>query len=759
MTTNRSESDIRRQVLDALEPYRNKHHGRNRYNTPWRQGADGGTLAVDEDGGYGLGLKWFDHKDGESGNGITLLQKLNETLQTAIPLPSQGQVLTVKQKPVYDSLKGYAEAHGVPVEVFEAAGWHEVKRGGRNLLAFAFNTSGGMRYRYADEAKAGRKFDHEKGTSPSWYGLERAVKAAEGAPLVICNGEPSTLVAQYYGVPACAVTGGERGSMREDLVEELREVWAGDVLVAFDCDDTGRRDGPALATHLRALGVSAKAIDLGGAHGFDLADFCRLHQQGARKALAARPEIAIKAPSATPTEYIADWKAQGTTAAALQYTEFPPESWVIEGILPAGACLLAAKAKKGKSWLALQAAVCVSMGKPFIGRLPTTAGRVLYLDLEGTQRRIQKRLRAMLGATRTPWPENFHVFTEWPQGPEALSQLEAWLMAHPDTKLVIIDVLASFRRPMDMRESFYQYDRETVKPINDLLEKYDCAGILVHHMNKARVDDVFDSVSGSTGLISVTNTQWAMGANPEDRKLIIFALQGRDLHPDYTEPLGLRWNDYASMHEVEGSAAEVSVSVERKVVLDALDDDEPRTPKEIAEFVGKPVNAVRKMLGKLLDSGHVDKSGYGQYVIVRGHSGHSEHGRHSGHSEHSLETKVSESMPRMPKNAYSMPGGRHSLPGHQDAVNSPDEDKNAQNASDASVVLVVALSEIPAEELPPEQWPADLGPDDTVVTHDPSKKRPWLVVSRATGRISAGFLTKAAAESQARAYRAAQEEG
>jgi hypothetical protein len=276
--------------------------------------------------------------------------------------------------------------------------------------------------------------------------------------------------------------------------------------------------------------------------------------------------------------------------------------------------LLAAKPKKGKSWLALQAAVCKALGLPMLGRYPCTPGRVLYIDVEGTQRRIKKRLRLMLGANQRRWPDNLHIFTEWPQGPEALTRLEEWLLAYPDTSLVIIDVLGSFRRPMDMRESFYQYDRETVKPINDLVERYDCAALLIHHLNKAKADDVFETISGSTGLISVTNTQWAMGTAPDDRDVTILSIQGRDI--ENIDPLATKWDDDAHAHRVVGSASEIAISIERKAILDVLNDDQPHTPRELAEALEKPVVSVKRLLGKMLEDGQVDKTGRGKWVQV-----------------------------------------------------------------------------------------------------------------------------------------------
>jgi hypothetical protein len=309
-----------------------------------------------------------------------------------------------------------------------------------------------------------------------------------------------------------------------------------------------------------------------------------------------------------------DWSG-GATLAELQRREFPPEVWIVEQLLPPGACLLAAKPKARKSWLALHVAISVATGTPFLGRYPTKQGRVLFLDLEGTLRRTRKRSRAMLGVAQAPWPDNLHVYTEWPQGDEATQRLADWFRDFPDTVLVVGDVLASLRRPMDKAEAYYQYDRVTVKPLNDLCEQHDCAILLVHHLNKARVEDVFESISGSTGLVSVTNTQWVLGRSNEDRAITIFSMQGRDIEHD--EPLALRWDDYQARHTLEGKAAEVIVKVEYEAILGVLSDDQARTPREIAEALGLTVNAVKLRLRKMLDEALVDKAGYGKYALIR----------------------------------------------------------------------------------------------------------------------------------------------
>jgi len=134
-----------------------------------------------------------------------------------------------------------------------------------------------------------------------------------------------------------------------------------------------------------------------------------------------------------PIELVIDWRQQGITLRELQNKHFDPEKWIVERILPEGACLLAAKYKSYKSWLCLGLGLAISMGGKALGQLDVAPGRVLYLDLEGRQQRIKKRTRAILGVQQIDWPANFHVFTKWPRGEEATRELENWFSSYPDT--------------------------------------------------------------------------------------------------------------------------------------------------------------------------------------------------------------------------------------------------------------------------------------------------------------------------------------
>ena len=434
------------------------------------------------------------------------------------------------------------------------------------------------------------------------YRLPEVLTAiAKDEPIYVVEGEKDVETLRLRGLVATTNVGGA-GKWNDAYSQALK---GATVFILPDNDQPGEEHAQQVKQSLRDVAKSARIVRLP-----ELAD-----KEDVSDWIAAGHTVeelrAICTPTAK-TEYTV--KRQGITLAELQYKVFDPEKWIIENIMPEGACLFAAKYKSKKSWLALAISLAIAMGGRALGRLNVAPGGVLYLDLEGKQQRIQKRTRAMLGVNQVAWPGNFHIFTKWSQGDEGLAELEQWLIDHPDTALIVIDVLASFRRPMQKHEEFYRYDRDTVDPINELAERYTVAILLVHHFNKGKHDDVMDSITGSTGLPSAVNTMWGLRRDVNDPSIQILELRGRDLENE--DPLALKWDFYLNQHVIEGPASEVAISAERRAVLRMMSDDEPRTPKEIAVLIERPVTAVQQLLRKLLNEGSIDKAGYGKYVVV-----------------------------------------------------------------------------------------------------------------------------------------------
>lgn len=278
-------------VLQALAPFELKGRGPEyKCNSPLRAGSDsGGFSLVIEGDEHGA---WNDFPTGESGSLYELAERLG------IETPKRVQVESSKRP--YSSMADYAAFKGIPVEALRAAKWEEVRYMDRP--AMKFETKGGTRWRFLDGEKP--KFISQSKYKSCWYGLTRAVDMAKatGQPLVICNGEPSVIVAQHFGVPACAITSGESKNIPEHLINELVGTWKGEIIIALDCDTAGRNGASKYAAALEAVGANYRIVDLMLSDGGDVADFCKLHTTGAAAAIQQLGMVKVKAQAAKPDD-------------------------------------------------------------------------------------------------------------------------------------------------------------------------------------------------------------------------------------------------------------------------------------------------------------------------------------------------------------------------------------------------------------------------------------------------------------------------
>ena len=121
------------------------------------------------------------------------------------------------------------------------------------------------------------------------------------------------------------------------------------------------------------------------------------------------------------------------------YKSRPP---IIDGLLYAGAYILAGAPKIGKSFLVAQLAYHVSTGQRLWG-YEVHHGTVLYLALEEDFQRIQSRMFMMYDVADTA---SLHFATAANKIGNGLDeQLENFIKEHPDTKLVIIDTMQKIR--------------------------------------------------------------------------------------------------------------------------------------------------------------------------------------------------------------------------------------------------------------------------------------------------------------------------
>ena len=122
------------------------------------------------------------------------------------------------------------------------------------------------------------------------------------------------------------------------------------------------------------------------------------------------------------------------SAEELLSTPLPPVKWIIPDLLPAGLALFAGPSKAGKSWLTLWLCLQVAQGKPMWGR-EIEPHTVLYLSLEDTFNRLQKRLLQLVGSEEAP--ERLVMQTECGSIGQGLEeQLVSFIYRNPDAGLV-----------------------------------------------------------------------------------------------------------------------------------------------------------------------------------------------------------------------------------------------------------------------------------------------------------------------------------
>lgn len=293
---------------------------------------------------------------------------------------------------------------------------------------------------------------------------------------------------------------------------------------------------------------------------------------------------------------------QWFTGAALLRTQFAEPSWLLPDILPDTGCyLLSGKPKLGKSWWAYALAVAVAQGGKFLGR-DVPQGRVLYLALEDTQRRLKARL-LVLQPDGEQTPDCLATLALRTEAPRLGAGLEALLEAALESggiTLIVADTLQKIRQPGGGQNQ-YQLDYEAVSALKRIADTHACVVLVVHHLRKEEAADIHDCVSGTLGITGAADGSLILQRQRGDGAATL-SVTGRDMEESEH---GLRFE--RGIWTYAGTAQEVKASAEQNEVFEALKPygSDGATANEVCSDTGKQRRNVSKLLGKLVDAGRV----------------------------------------------------------------------------------------------------------------------------------------------------------
>jgi RecA-family ATPase len=298
----------------------------------------------------------------------------------------------------------------------------------------------------------------------------------------------------------------------------------------------------------------------------------------------------------------------GYTARQIVELELPPLKWLVDGLIPAGMIVLASPPKIGKTWLNLQLALAVSTGQRFADYAECQFGKVLFLDLEGGQRREKFRLQKLLG--HMPAPEGLKVYFDFLRMDEGGLDLLDKMIAEEGYVLVIIDIWNKFRPPTPRGANLYDWDSQVGQQIQKIARKHDISVVLTHHTKKGSVDDHLESISGSNGLPGAADTNIVITRQRGTGQAVLYVTP-RDAkeHHLAVEFQEGRWS-------ILGDAAEIQGSKRRSQIHALLTARKiPMSVKEIAEELDDGARQIRRILSKMVDDAAIERDGKGRYRI------------------------------------------------------------------------------------------------------------------------------------------------
>ena len=277
-------------------------------------------------------------------------------------------------------------------------------------------------------------------------------------------------------------------------------------------------------------------------------------------------------------------------ANELMDMEFQPTGWLIEKLLGKGVYILAGASKIGKSWLVLWLADRVSKGEK-VWEFKTQQADVLYVSLEDTAQRIQRRLSEVTGGEA----DRVWIATEAELlGSGFERQLGNFLTAHPNTGFVIIDTLQRIRQ---MKSEKYSYagDYEVMTALKSIADRFNITILVVHHTRKEESEDAFNMISGTNGLMGCADGAMVLQKPSRLSKTATLDVTGREIAD---LQLKLEFDDSKHWQFIEYGKEEPRDDADKilRAVKQLVSDDRTwhGTPTELVDALGPALPADTK---------------------------------------------------------------------------------------------------------------------------------------------------------------------
>lgn len=219
--------------------------------------------------------------------------------------------------------------------------------------------------------------------------------------LLICEGEKDAVSASCYGFPAITFTSGANGIPKDiSALDEFKNI-----VICYDADESGQKGAYKLANHLYHAERNIKILELDD--NMDITDFFAAGNDAIKLNMLIHD---AKRFGDDPADFGGD-----PVYSVLDFLEtFQDEVHYIcdEILLEDGRTSVAGGTNVGKSLFALQFALCVSMGVPFMTFNVSKPRRVLLVQFEMMDAMMTQRITSMMNALLDKYPDRKHIMAK-----------------------------------------------------------------------------------------------------------------------------------------------------------------------------------------------------------------------------------------------------------------------------------------------------------------------------------------------------------
>lgn len=360
-------------------------------------------------------------------------------------------------------------------------------------------------YRRADGSKYGIWFHLEngawkKGRGNAPHSLYIAGQLT-GAVFVV-EGEKDCDTLHKLGYDAVSgEDGAGPGKWRPEYTEQLKGL---PVVIFQDNDQPGKDYAQETAAALHGVASSVQVLDLTQVwpNMPEKGDISELVAKfGAEKSCDMIAKLISTTPQWEPEKEPDVFDSFGFYSVPdLTEEERRPPEFIIDGMIPCGMTFLSGAPKIRKTFMALQMAISVASGQPFLGH-NTTKCDVAYLDLEGSKSRVSFRTDRMT----TKIPRNVYITNTITErlADGLVDKLRQLHQSRPSIRLIIID---TYSRARGTYKSFgvnaYDADVALLEPVQRMALDENIAVLFIHHDKKGAgfMSDSFERISGTMGI-------------------------------------------------------------------------------------------------------------------------------------------------------------------------------------------------------------------------------------------------------------------